>query len=771
MSDRRPKALLSPARSRLSVFALLGSLGALEWARMIDGLSPARALLWVAAGLAAGVAVLAADRARQRWRGALTLLAAAGGLLLAFVVAGLDLGLLRASRLAELGEGLARGTEALGGVRLPYVGQDPWPGLTLQLMGALLCVLAALLAVWPRAGGRGHHVAALTALLVLVASPVVSLGEAKPLLFGAVVALLTAAFLWLERLPVRPGLSAAALVAVTLVVAVPLGAAADREEPWFDYRTFAESLGPSDPVRYDWDHEYGPIDWAREGIELFRVKAPEAMYWKAETLGRFDGARWEVFNAADPDGDDPEADLAPEWREQEGWTENLQFTLRRLRTSTVVGAGTILDVTASSRRVEADVLPGRWLALRPLGRGDSYSVRVHVPRPAPELLATKTSGAFGRQADNLEVEVQFRDDAIAGAAKGPRHPYFPNGIPAESAKVGFPAFGDPGTPVADYRQFGIQDSGNDAMRRSTISRTWRLARQLRRGAVSPYEYLTRVNAYLRSNAFTYSELPAPDGSAVGLERFLFDTRRGYCQHFSGAMALLLRMGGVPARVATGFTPGGYRKRRKEWVVRDTDAHSWVEVWFDEIGWVTVDPTPPATPARSQVAALDPGDLPEAVADVVPTATAAPPARDPEGLSREQSGGGQTVDTSAGEGGPSPWLALLLLPLLGAVALWRNRRRFATELAVDDEIDDLVRALRRAGRSVPAGETLVQLERRFGSPTYLRGLRAARYGAAPPPTPADRAAFRRELASGLGWAGRLRAWWALPPRIRFTRRPS
>ena len=79
------------------------------------------------------------------------------------------------------------------------------------------------------------------------------------------------------------------------------------------------------------------------------------------------------------------------------------------------------------------------------------------------------------------------------------------------------------------------------------------------------------------------------------------------------MALLLRMGGVPARVATGFSPGGFSKRRDAWIVRDTDAHAWVEAWYDELGWVTYDPTPDLTPARSQIAALE-----------APAATAATP---------------------------------------------------------------------------------------------------------------------------------------------------
>ena len=63
------------------------------------------------------------------------------------------------------------------------------------------------------------------------------------------------------------------------------------------------------------------------------------------------------------------------------------------------------------------------------------------------------------------------------------------------------------------------------------------------------------------------------------------------------MALLLRMGGVPARVSTGFTTGTYDQATKQWLVTDVDAHAWVEAWFPHYGWVTFDPTPASAPAR------------------------------------------------------------------------------------------------------------------------------------------------------------------------------
>ena len=73
------------------------------------------------------------------------------------------------------------------------------------------------------------------------------------------------------------------------------------------------------------------------------------------------------------------------------------------------------------------------------------------------------------------------------------------------------------------------------------------------------------------------------------------------------MALMLRMAGIPARVVSGFSPGVRDlEQRNEYKIRDLDAHSWVEVYFADIGWVTFDPTPPVAPAQSQVPGFDLG---------------------------------------------------------------------------------------------------------------------------------------------------------------------
>ena len=107
---------------------------------------------------------------------------------------------------------------------------------------------------------------------------------------------------------------------------------------------------------------------------------------------------------------------------------------------------------------------------------------------------------------------------------------------------------------------------------------------------TPLDYIRAVDAYLHQPEFRYEERPpATPAGEEPLDYFINVSHLGYCQHYAGAMALMLRMGGIPARVATGFSPGGYSESKKAWIVRDTDAHAWVEVWFDQYGWVTRGP--------------------------------------------------------------------------------------------------------------------------------------------------------------------------------------
>jgi transglutaminase-like putative cysteine protease len=755
--------------ARLAGFAGLACLGALEWHRMVSGAGLGRALLWVLAAVATACAVIAAERLTGRRRRAAVAAAAVGGLLLAYAVSGAEVRMLGPRHWDELGSGLADGARALGTVRLPYTGADAWPRIVLELLGAELLVVAALIAFWRRAADRGFPFIALGVLLVLVASPVVSLGGARPVALGVVLTALCVCFLWLERLPLRPGLGVAALLGVALAGALPLAAAADRGEPWFDYSAFAEALGPDDPVHFAWDQQYGDVDWPRDGNEVLRVKSDQPYYWKAANLEDFDGIGWRVRTPGEVD-EPQDGDVPEDWRNRPGWTSTIEVSVRRMRSPTVIAAGSILGVESSSRPLRPAGLPGAYVPAGELRRGDSYTVRVHVPKPQGGALRESATGVTGRQADDLTVRMPLK--------RGREYSYHQLGRggvgQVHEAVLHVRPFGDTRAPYVEFP--GADRSAFDVepvMRRTLYWRTWRLAQQLAHGVRTPLEYIVKVDRYMRG--FTYSErpAPAPPGRAP-LDAFLFDTKEGFCQHFSGAMALLLRLGGVPARVASGFSPGGYSARHQAWIVRDTDAHAWVEAWFDATGWVTYDPTPAATPARSQIAALaDPPAPARSTAGSAAGRRGAQPSGQhglrPDLLRVE----GDAQGAAPQDGGGIPWWAFaaggaaLAAAALALVRRLRARGRGLPPL--ERAIAELEAALRRAGRPAATGTTLRQLEARLhGSPeavAYLRALSAARYGAAAPhPTPAQRRALRRALAGGLGLAGRVRAWWALPPRV-------
>jgi protein-glutamine gamma-glutamyltransferase len=98
--------------------------------------------------------------------------------------------------------------------------------------------------------------------------------------------------------------------------------------------------------------------------------------------------------------------------------------------------------------------------------------------------------------------------------------------------------------------------------------------------------------------FRYTLELADKNLADPLSYFLFNRREGHCEYFASAMAVMLRSLGIPARLVTGFQGGTYNAITELWVVRASDAHSWVEAWMPGYGWTTFDPTPPDTGAHA-----------------------------------------------------------------------------------------------------------------------------------------------------------------------------
>lgn len=123
------------------------------------------------------------------------------------------------------------------------------------------------------------------------------------------------------------------------------------------------------------------------------------------------------------------------------------------------------------------------------------------------------------------------------------------------------------------------------------SRIRELAAQISASAGNPYDKTAAIESYLRTKyAYTLDFSDTPPGQDP-LPYFLFSKRAGNCEYFAAAMAVMLRAEGIPARYVTGFQTGEYNDVAGDWIVRASDAHTWVEVYFPGYDWISFDPSP------------------------------------------------------------------------------------------------------------------------------------------------------------------------------------
>ncbi len=737
--------LLPPSWARLVGFAPLVVFCACMWARMLEPARVSEMLAAAGVAIAASVALLAV---RGTWRYAVPVAAVAGALL----AAGVAPQLLLPWHWDELAARLGGAFGDLPTTNVPYRGSDEWSIVVLLLIGGLLGVLAAWLAfAQRRSGGLRGPLPAAVAFGVLFTVPAVQVEGGRPWLQGIVLAVLLCAFLRLERVERHGAVTALAVVVIAGLAAAAVAPRLDVGRPLLDPEALANALAPDRGLQFSWNHDYGALHWPRTGREVLRIKAKTASYWKVENLSHFDGLRWVAPRELGPT--EQEASMIASQRD---WSSEIHVRVRGFSSRLFVGAGTTLAISSSPRTPIRNA-PGTFrTGPRPLHEGQSYDATVWNPRPTKRQLRGAKGELPAWTWPYLRID-------LPRAQGGPVLRPPPGSVltAPQTAQVSFPGYAIDSPPFVSRWPGQAPLEIEDGLRRSAYGGVYRLAEQLRQGTKTSYGYVQRVLDHLAHGGYTYSEQPPP--SAVPLASFLLTDKQGYCQQFSGAMALLLRMEGVPARVATGFSPGTTDRDTGEFVVHDTDAHSWVEAYIAPYGWVTFDPTPPVGPARLNAGV---GAAASAYALAAPAGVLGAGER----VGDRNPGGGKVDD-----GSPLPWIlaGIVALVLVVTVALLVRRRRRGPPRP-DSAVAELLAALEGTGRTETGGLTLQTMQRRYrGTPAepYLRTLEAARFGGSDvTPTPAMRSAMRRELVLGLGPAARFGAWRAIPPVLIRTNRP-
>jgi protein-glutamine gamma-glutamyltransferase len=737
---------------RVVAFAALAAFAAAQWVALVADPPVGRTAIAVAAGVAGAAALSWIARARigriPAWT--LALLASLLAVVAGAWAMGVPARLLTPWSWGQLHDQLVAGLNAIGNDDYPYRGTNEWSRLAILSGLPLWLGLAAALAFSPgRRAAGSPRIAALVVLVAAYATAVTVNPPPAPLVHGLILLALVAAWLWLPRVERRDARAGGALVLVAGVIALPLAARLDGGHPWFDWRAWNWAWSSiQGGETFTWDQSYGPIDWPRSGKKLLEVKSDAPHYWRTAVLDEFDGFRW--LQSVRTAGGGPElpeqaagTGTAPDLsRLDPAWLHRITFNVHSLRSPLVIGAGTVVavsglyGVTPTSSGL---ILPPD----DPLSDGDSYTVRAYVPDPTAEQMAAAPPRYPAALAQYTRIELP------------------------QQGSVTVPLWGGERPPAAAADVATARAAASRTLSGSPYAGMYGLAHRLTGGKPTTYGAVNAIEDYLRSN-YTYNERPPQH--RYPLRAFLFKDGRGYCQQFSGTMALMLRMVGIPSRVAAGFSAGTPNQADHRFVVRDFDAHSWVEVYFNGIGWVAFDPTPAVAPPKSQSSGL--GLLNFATI----TATGKPLPQQGTSGRGHSSKTPRPLPTGSSSAFPL-WVVpaglLGLVLIAGALALIARGIRYRSlspAAATEARLRELEAAVVRLRSWTVGGATLLGLERRLSSAAapraagYAAKLRAARYAPRDQgqPTAAERRALRRELTSGLGMRARLRGLYAIPP---------
>jgi transglutaminase-like putative cysteine protease len=353
-----------------------------------------------------------------------------------------------------------------------------------------------------------------------------------------------------------------AVVLLGLVVSALPGVNKAAFMSWHTWDPLASTAAPRD-LSYVWNQSYKPLHWKGKPTDVLDVWAQRPMYWKVGTLERFDNGAWSSHVFPITEGlsrDDQQSVSVPQ--------PLLPPNARHPATNDLATVRVKVLALADSGLVSA-AQPLKWTgpdgipfalntdttadATNDLPRNATYSSIVYVANPTQHAL---------EHAGRVFPTMVDRDLVLDNSEVTP----WP-----QPAGTKPPAGIDPRL-IAAANHVWTQSKA------STEHNEWAAA--------------VDVEAYFRKSPFKYDLTPKFSSGSPVLAQFMTTGFRGYCQMFSGSMAFVLRLHGIPSRVPVGFTTGVRTGDvSSPYVVTDRDAHSWVEVFIPGFGWQPFDPTP------------------------------------------------------------------------------------------------------------------------------------------------------------------------------------
>jgi transglutaminase-like putative cysteine protease len=462
-----------------------------------------------------------------------------------------------ADAFSTLGKRFGNGFADFYGTHLPF---DPRVHVAmheLTLSGLFIFSLAVVLLVAAR-----KPVLSALALMAGAGWPATLLGPSRGVAMGAAIlgaTLVVLAGLGSRRVP-SLALPAAAVVATAAVAVGSATAARHGLVHWQTWNLAHVATGPTD-VGFVWDAQYGGLKWSGRPTNLLQVVSDQTpSYLRATVLDDFVGDRWTVGLPRGADYLEP-----PAARRLRNETREV-VTVTGLADSHLVGGSIPIRFEASAGAPLVRAEPGFAALEQNLPRGFRYTVWSYTARPS--------AAALRRSPPDYPLELA--NDGMLDVGHG----------------VSMPPFGASGRHGLEHALL----TANPGL--EPYVPLARLADRVAGGARTPYGAVEKLEEWFAtSGTFRYSNHPTE--ISPPLVGFVRQTHAGYCQYFAGAMALMLRYLGIPARVAVGFAGGQFDPNQHLWNITDREAHAWVEVWFKGYGWLPFDPTPagPGAPPR------------------------------------------------------------------------------------------------------------------------------------------------------------------------------
>jgi transglutaminase-like putative cysteine protease len=391
-----------------------------------------------------------------------------------------------------------------------------------------------------------------------------------------------------------------------------------------------------------------PLGGARNVTDepVFQAQTSEGRYWRAVAFDTYDGRTWSITGAQDAAYEAGQIVPVASWRARKAISQTITL---------LAPVGDVLfgmpDMAQATLRIRAQEYrqPG--------------APPIQAANPAPDALAVEF--ALARTARDLNHGDAYT--VISAATTATQRDL-------RGAGTDYP-------PAIADRYLQIPPNFSP--------RVADLARQMTAGATNPYDQAKAIENFLRTIPYNDS-IPATPADADPLEYFLFDIQQGYCDYYATAMTMMLRSVGVPARAVSGYAEGIYDEENGLYFVTQRDAHTWVEVFFPEYGWIEFEPTAAESPLErptgdeAEDMAITSQTEPTPPAGAEPTPEPGPDAeREPPPFTGEELLGDE-LGGLAGRPSNAWWLvalALLIVVPVGGFLIWRARHQGPTTFAM------------------------------------------------------------------------------------------